>query len=153
MDRRDTWPGSSSRALSPPLAQGDRARSCGSSKGPDTAPPLMLLREKGRTGRCRRLLRTNVDDGLPLASLGGVQRGDGIVEGRHVADVGPQSSVTHPAHDLPQLGTIGLDNEIDGQTVGGPRLDRADDGHQHSPSTNQTRGPLLDVAADYIENQ
>jgi hypothetical protein len=83
----------------------------------------------------------------------GVEGGDGIVEGRHVSDVRPQSSVTHPLHDLTQLGTIGLDNKIDGQTVGGPRLDRADDGHQRSPRTNQTRGPLLDVAADDIEYQ
>src|SRR5438477_7325759 len=97
--------------------------------------------------------RTNPDDRLPLASPGRVEGGDGVVEGRDVADVRPQSSVTHPPHDLTQLGTIGLDNEIDGQTVGGPRLDRADAGHQPSPSTNQTRRPLLDVAADDIEHQ
>src|SRR5262245_523266 len=97
--------------------------------------------------------RANVDDRLPLASLGWVEGGDGIVEGRHVADVRPQSSVTHPLHDLTQLSAIGFDNEIDGRTVGGPRLDRADDGHQRSPSTNQTRRALLDVAADDIENQ
>src|SRR6266699_2983984 len=76
--------------------------------------------------------RTNADDRLPLASLGRVEGGDGIVEGRDVADVRPQSSVTHPPHDLTQLGTIGLDNEIDRLAVG---------------------GPLLDVAADDIENQ
>src|SRR5687768_5084935 len=97
--------------------------------------------------------RTNVDDRLPRASLGWVEGSDGIVEGCDVADVRPQSSVTHPLHDLTQLGAIGLDNEIDRQTVGGPRLDRADDGHQHSPGPNQTRGPLLDVAADDIKNQ
>ena len=39
--------------------------------------------------------------------------GDGIVEGRDVADVRPQSSVPHPLDDLTQLGTIGLDNEVD----------------------------------------
>src|SRR5262249_53009912 len=41
-------------------------------------------------------LRTNADDRLPRASLGRVQGGDGIVEGSHVADVCPQSSVPHP---------------------------------------------------------
>src|SRR6266699_1433161 len=97
--------------------------------------------------------RTNADDRLPLASLGRVEGGDGIVEGRDVADVRPQSSVPHPLHDLTQLGTIGLDNEIDRQAVGGPRLGRSDDGHQRSPGSNQTRGPLLDLAADDIENQ
>ena len=126
----------------------------GSSKAPDTATrlTLTLLREKGRTGRGLRLLRTNVDDRLPFASLGGIEGGDGIVEGRHVADVRPQSSVTHPPHDLTQLGTIGLDNEIDGQTVGGPRLDRADGGHQHSPGTNQT-ADRSGCRRDDIENQ
>src|SRR5262245_38451783 len=101
----------------------------------------------------RETSRTNVDDRLTPPSLGRVEGGDGILEGRDVADVRPQSSVTHPLHDLTQLGTIGLDDEIDRQTVGGPRLDRADDGHQHSPSTSQTRGPLLDVAADDVEDQ
>jgi hypothetical protein len=54
-----------------------------------------------------------VDDRLPLASLDRVQGGNGIVEGGDVADVRPQSSVTHPLDDLTQLGTIGLDNEVD----------------------------------------
>src|SRR6201997_4476741 len=62
-------------------------------------------------GACRS--RTNADDRLPRASLGRVQGGDGIVEGRDVADVRPQSSVPHPLGDLTQLGTIGLDNEVD----------------------------------------
>src|SRR5262245_22780693 len=97
--------------------------------------------------------RANVDDRLSLASLGWVEGRDGIVEARDVADVRPQPSVTHPSNDLTQLGAIGLDNEIDRQTVRGPCLDRADDGHQRSPSPNQTGGPLLDVAADDIENQ
>src|SRR5262245_22350502 len=66
--------------------------------------------------------RTNADDRLPRASLGRVEGGDGIVEGRDVADVRPQSSVPHPLDDLTQLGTIGLDNEVDRQAVGGPRL-------------------------------
>src|SRR2546429_252422 len=112
------------------------------------------LHEEGRTGGCvPESSRTNADDRLPLASLGRVEGGDGIVEGRDGADVRPQSSVPHTLHDLTQLGTIGLDNEIDRQAVGGPRLGRSDDGHQRSPGSNQTRGPLLDVAADDIENQ
>src|SRR5262249_39659114 len=85
--------------------------------------------------------RTNADNRLPLASLGPVKRCDGIVEGRDVADVRPQSSVPHPLDDLTQLGTIGLDNEIDRQAVGGPRLGRPDDGHQCSSGSNQACGP------------
>ena len=41
--------------------------------------------------------------------------GDGVVKGRDVADVRPQSSAPHPLDDLTQLGTIGLDNEVDRQ--------------------------------------
>src|ERR1700746_2280965 len=102
-------------------------------------------------GACRS--RTNADDRLPLASLGRVEGGEGIVEGRDVADVRPQSSVAHPLDDLTQLGTIGLDNEVDRQAVRGPRLGRADNGHQCSSGSNQTRGPLLDVSADDVEYQ
>src|ERR1700758_1819206 len=97
--------------------------------------------------------RTNADDRLPPASLGRVEGGDGVVEGRDVADVHPQSSVPHPLDDLTQLGTIGLDNEVDRQAVGGPCLGRTDDGHQCSSSSNQACGPLLDVTADGIEHQ
>src|SRR6266404_8282516 len=102
-------------------------------------------------GACRS--RTNADDRLPLASLGPVEGGDGIVEGRDGADVRPQSSVPHPLDDLAQLGTIGLDNEVDRQAVGGPRLGRAGDGHQRSSGSNQACGPLPNVAAEDIENQ
>src|SRR6185436_6094356 len=70
-----------------------------------------------------------------------------------VADVRPQPSVTHPPDDLTKLGAIGLDNKVDRQTIRGPRLGRPDDGHQRSPGSDQTRGPLLDVAADDIEDQ
>jgi hypothetical protein len=50
-------------------------------------------------GACRS--RTNADDRLPLDPLGldplgRVEGSDGIVEGRDVADVRPQSSVPHP---------------------------------------------------------
>src|SRR4051812_9551352 len=53
--------------------------------------------------------RTNADDRLPADSLGRVERFNGIVEGRDVADVGPQSSVPHALDDLSQLCTIGED--------------------------------------------
>src|SRR5438876_8782464 len=92
-------------------------------------------------------LWTNADDRLPVASLSRVEGGDSIVEGRDVADVGPQSSVPHPLDDLTQLGTIGLDDEVDCQAVGGPRLGRPYDGHQRSPGSNHACGPLLDVSA------
>src|SRR3954453_8249469 len=98
-------------------------------------------------------LRTNADDRLPRASLARVEGGDGIVEGRDDADVGPQPSVTHPLDDLAQLGTIGLDDEVDRQAVRGPRLSRPHDGHQRSSGSNQAWGPLPDVAADDIEDQ
>ena len=47
--------------------------------------------------------RTNADDRLPLDPLGRVEGGDGVVEGRDVTDVRPQSSVPHPLDDLTQL--------------------------------------------------
>src|SRR6266571_4362570 len=97
--------------------------------------------------------RTNVDDCFPCASLGRVEGGDGVVEGCDVADVRPQSSVSHPLDDLTEVATIGLDDEVDRQAVRGPRLGRPDDGHQCSADSNQACGPLLDVAADDIENQ
>ena len=67
-------------------------------------------------GACRS--RTNADDWLPVVSLGRVEGGDSLVEGRDDADVRPQSSVPHPPDDLTQLGTIGLDNEVDRQAIG-----------------------------------
>src|SRR5882757_7650879 len=97
--------------------------------------------------------RTNADDRLPRAPLGRVEGGDGIFEGRDGPDVRPQPSVPHPLDDLNQLGTIGLDNEVDRKAVNGPHLRRPDDGHQGSPGSNQARGPLSDVAADDIEHQ
>src|SRR6476660_9461868 len=97
--------------------------------------------------------RTNAYDRLPLVSLGPVEGGDGIVESRDVADVRPQSSVPHPQDDRTQLGTIGLDNEVDRKAVGGPRLGGPDDRHQYSSGSNQACGPLPDVAADDIEHQ
>src|SRR5204862_8355509 len=93
------------------------------------------------------------DDRLPVASLGRVEGGDGIVEGCDVADVGPQPSVPHPLDNLPQLGTSRLHDEVDRQAVGGPRLGRPYDGHQGSSGPDQACGPLLDVPTDDIEHQ
>src|SRR5947208_13608782 len=98
-------------------------------------------------------LWTNADDRLPVESLGRVEGGDSIGEGRDRADVGPQSSVPHPLDDLTQLGTIGLHHEVDCQAVGGPRLGRPYDGHQRSSGPDQACGALLDVSADDIEHQ
>ena len=97
--------------------------------------------------------RANPNDRLPRASLGWIEGGDGTVEGADGADVRPQSSVPHSLDDLTQLGTIGLDNEVDREAVVRPRLGGPDDGHQRSTGSNQARGPLPDVAADEIENQ
>src|SRR3954452_7250489 len=98
-------------------------------------------------------LWANADDRLPVASLGRVEGADSTVEGRDVADVGPQSSVAHPLDDLTQLSTIGLDDEVDCQAVGGPRLGRPYDGHQGSSGPDQACRPLLDVSADDVEHQ
>src|SRR6185295_9932385 len=81
---------------------------------------LQLADDLARSG-------TNADDRLSLASLGPVEGGDGVVEGRDVADFRPQASVTHPLDDLTQLGAIGLDNEVYRQAIGRPRLGLADD--------------------------
>src|SRR5215831_16525160 len=82
---------------------------------------------------------TNADDRLPADPLGRIESGDGVVEGRDVADVRPQSSVTHPLDDLTQLGAIGHENK--------------GDRHQCSSGPDHACGPLPDVAADDIENQ
>src|SRR5262249_360367 len=110
-------------------------------------------RQGPRAAAIPESLRTNDDDRLPYASLGRVEGGDGIVEGRRGSDVRPQSSVPHSLHDLTQLGAIGLDNEVDPQAVSGPRLRRADGGHECSSGLDHPCGPSLDVAADHIEDQ
>src|ERR1700741_3727681 len=102
-------------------------------------------------GACRS--RTNADDRLPADPLGRIEGGDGIVEGRDVADVRPQSSVTHPLDDLTQLGAIGHENKVDRQAAGGPGRGGARGGSQRSSDSDQACGPLPDVAADDIENQ
>ena|SRR5438445_11165351 len=74
---------------------------------------------EARIGRYPESLWTNADDRLPPAALGRVEGRDGVVEGRDRADIRPQSSIPHPLHDLIQLATIGLDNEVDRQAVVG----------------------------------
>src|SRR4029450_5124435 len=97
--------------------------------------------------------RNNADDRLSPDPLGRVKGRDGIVESRDVADVCAQPSVTHPPDNLSQLGTIGLDNEVDRQAVGGARPGRPDGGHRGSSGGDQGGGPPSDVAADDIEHQ
>ena len=79
---------------------------------------------EGRTRALRESSRTNAYDRLPRAPLGRVEGGDGIFEGRDGPDVRPQASVPDLLDDLTQLGTIGLDNEVDRKAVNGPRLRR-----------------------------
>src|SRR5262249_7799954 len=98
-------------------------------------------------------LWTNADDRLALDPLGRVEGGDGVVEGRDVADVRPQPTIPDPLDDLTQLGAIGLDDEVDRQAVGRPGFGRAGDGHQRSSGSNQACGPLPDVATDDVEDQ
>ena len=112
-----------------------------------------MIPEEGSTARPPRLLRTNADDRLPIASLGRVEGGEGFVEGSDVADVCPQPTIPVPLDDLTQLGAIGYDDEVDSQAARGPRLGWAGNGHQRSSGANHARRPLRDVAAEDIENQ
>src|SRR6266516_4348836 len=143
-------PSSSAIFVSTLMTQPDYIGERRSRRSPRSKTATMIYEEGSALPKSSR---TNADDRLPRASLGRVEGGDGIVEGRDVADVRPQASVPHPLDDLTQLGTIGLDNEVDRQAVGGPRLGRPDNGHQRSSGSNQACGPLLDVAADDIEHQ
>src|SRR5947209_10679029 len=98
-------------------------------------------------------LRTNADDRLSPYPLGPVERGNGIVEGSHVADVCPQPTIPGSLDDLDQLGMIGNNHEVNSQAARGPRVCRAGDGHERSSGANHARRPLRDVAAEDIENQ
>src|SRR5262245_66408819 len=95
----------------------------------------------------------NADDRLSLDPLGRVEGVDGIVEGSHVTEVCLQPTIPGPLDDLTQLGAIGYDDEVNREAVSGPCLGRAGDGHQRSSGSNQSCGPLRDVAAEDIENQ
>src|SRR5262245_10388731 len=81
--------------------------------------------------------------------------GDGVIERRDVADVRPQSSVPHPPDDFTQLGTIGLDNEVNRQAIEGLSRFIARLARRHSPlrfSFGGSRGaaPMRDERATYI---
>src|SRR5215813_1026378 len=130
------------------------------SKG--SSPSTPARRTRAAVPRCggrsscggpRRAGGSNADDRLALDPLGRVEGGDGVIEGRDVADVRPHSPVTRPPDNLTQLGAIGYDDEVNREAVSGPCLGRAGDGHQRSPGSNQACGPLRDVPAEDIENQ
>jgi hypothetical protein len=98
---------------------------------------------------------TNADDRLPVAPLDRVEGGDSFVEGRDVADVRPQSSVTRPPDNLTQLGAIGYDDEVNRPAISGPCLGRA--GDDSSPCVmsstrliglSAVRGPLPYMLVD-----
>src|SRR3546814_18312482 len=76
-------------------------------------------RLRASMGACRSW--ANADDRLPVNPLGGVEGGDGVVEGRDVADVRPQPSVPHPPGDLTQLGAIRHDDAVDPEDADGAR--------------------------------
>ena len=76
----------------------------------------------GRSALPTESSRLNADDCLDGSPLGRVEDGDSFVEGRDVPDVRPQSSVAYPLDDLTQLGTIGLDDEIDRGAMDRPLL-------------------------------
>src|SRR5215472_6244695 len=69
---------------------------------------VIASRPRTLMGSCRS--RTNADDRLPADPLGRIESGDGIVEGRDIADVRAQPSVPHSPDDLAQLGAIGDQN-------------------------------------------
>src|SRR6516164_725914 len=135
------------------MSQGWKARSTSNARGHRAQPADLDSAGRPRASMGACCSRTNADDRLPADPLVRIESGDGVVEGRNVADVRPQSPVTHPLDDLTQLGAIGHENKVDRQAVGGPRLGRPGDGHQRSSGSNEARGPLPDVAADDIEHQ
>ena len=79
----------------------------------------------------------SADDRLPVDPLGRVEGGDSVVKGNHVADVRPHSPITRTPDNLIQLRAIGYDDEVNRETVSGPCLGRAGDGHQRSSGSNQ----------------
>src|SRR5579862_9800144 len=95
----------------------------------------------------------NADDRLSLAPFARVKGGNGIIQDSHLADVCPQPTIPDPLQDLPQVGAIGFDDEVDSQAARGPRLGWPGDGHQRSSGANHARRPLRDVPAEDIENQ
>ena len=111
-----------------------------------TIAHLQMLNSSGAHGQTLMIV-------LPLTRSVGLKAATASSRVATCADVRPQPSVTHPLDDLTQLGAVGHDDEVDRQAVGRPGLGRPGDGHQRSAGSNQARGPLLDVAADDVEDQ
>src|SRR5215469_12413558 len=109
-----------------------------------TGPASIRRAISSNSARRGWTMTTNADDRLALDSLGRVERGDGVVEGRDVADVRPQPTIPYPLDEITQLGAIGYDDEVDSQAARGPRLGRAGNGHQRSSGANHARRPLRD---------
>jgi len=78
----------------------------------DMALTHLRLRNSERDASQARS-RTNSDDRLSLDALGRIERGNGVIEVRDIADVRAQASVPHSLDDLTQLGAVGHDNEVD----------------------------------------
>lgn len=68
-----------------------------------------LVRTFKMKGRSSRM---NANDRLSPDPLGPVERSDGIVQGSHVADVCPQTTIAEALGDLTQLSSIGHDDEV-----------------------------------------
>src|SRR5262249_39574678 len=94
------------------MSQGCNARSTSTARGHRAEPADLKSTRRPRApmGACRS--RANAHDRLPADPLGRIESGDGVVECRDVADVRPQSAVTHPLDDLTQLGAIGHENKV-----------------------------------------
>jgi hypothetical protein len=81
---------------------------------------------------CAKFSRANEDDRLSRGPLGRVEGADGVVEGRDVADVGPQSSVPHPLDDVTQLCAIGPEDAAgEARSLLGRGLPSIDEVAQH----------------------
>jgi hypothetical protein len=65
------------------------------------------------------------DHRLPLDPIGLIAGHDGIVEGRHGANVRPQPTIPHPLDDFTQLRAIGFGDEINCRAVRRLDLSRA----------------------------
>ena len=63
-------------------------------ESPDLATRLTLIHKGAGPVAVPESSRTNADDRLPLASLGLVEGGNGVVKSRYGANVRPQPSVT-----------------------------------------------------------
>src|SRR5439155_26657889 len=118
---RQTGPGSRARSTDPGGSATDRRPRRGARRSHERSESSKASRGTAQRLGVPESSPANADDRLPRDPLGRVEGGDSVVEARDVADIGPQSSVPHPLDDLTQLGTIGLDDEVNRQAVGGPR--------------------------------